>query len=67
GGESWVKKDKKLATSKGLDPSVWFEHVERVNAGRSTANWRENRRYPKTILFNWASLYLQWGPASCIS
>ncbi|HGD3424767.1 TPA: transglycosylase SLT domain-containing protein [Enterobacter hormaechei] len=67
GGQGWVNKDKKLATSKGFDPSVWFEHVERVNAGRSTANWRENRQYPKTILFNKASLYLQWGPASCIS
>lgn len=67
GGQGWVNKDRKLATSKGLDPSVWFEHVERVNAGRSTANWRENRQYPKSILFNRASLYLQWGPSSCIS
>lgn len=67
GGQGWVNKDKRLATSKGLDPSLWFGHVERVNAGRSAANWRENRHYPKNILFNRASLYLLWGPASCIS
>lgn len=67
GGQGWVNKDKKLATSKGLDSFVWFEHVEQVNAGRSAANWRENRHYPKIILYQHASLYLLWGPASCIS
>lgn len=66
GGQGWVKKDKKLATSKGLDASLWFDHVERVNSGRSTANWHENRRYPQTILFKHASRYLMWGQASCI-
>ncbi|QLO44598.1 transglycosylase SLT domain-containing protein [Citrobacter freundii] len=66
GGQGWVNKDKKLAASKGLDASIWFGHVEQVNAGRSTANWRENRHYPKTILYQHASRYLLWGQASCI-
>lgn len=66
GGQGWVNRDKKMAASKGLDASVWFEHVEQVNAGRSEANWRENRHYPKKILFQYAPHYLQWGQASCI-
>ncbi|ELK5289676.1 transglycosylase SLT domain-containing protein [Salmonella enterica subsp. enterica] len=66
GGQGWVNRDKKLAAAKGLDASIWFEHVERVNAGRSAANWRENRHYSKAILYQHASRYLQWGQASCI-
>lgn len=66
GGQGWVNRDKKLAAAKGLDASVWFEHVERVNAGRSAANWRENRHYPEAILYQHAPRYLQWGQASCI-
>ncbi|EJB7203398.1 lytic transglycosylase domain-containing protein [Salmonella enterica] len=66
GGQGWVNRDKKLAAAKGLDASIWFEHVERVNAGRSAANWRENRHYPKAILYQHAPRYLQWGQASCI-
>ena len=50
GGEGWVNRDKKLAARKGLDPGRWFGHVEKVNAGRSAANWRENRNYPRLIL-----------------
>lgn len=66
GGQGWVNRDKKLAAAKGLDASIWFEHVERVNAGRSAANWRENRHYPEAILYQHASRYLQWGQASCL-
>lgn len=66
GGPGWVNRDKKLASKKGLDAAIWFEHVERVNAGRSAANWRENRHYPKAILYQHAPRYLQWGQASCI-
>lgn len=66
GGQGWVNRDKKLASAKGLDSTVWFDHVEQVNAGRSAANWRENRHYPKVILYQHAARYLQWGRASCI-
>ncbi|EIM9313575.1 lytic transglycosylase domain-containing protein [Escherichia coli] len=66
GGQGWVNRDKKLSASKGLDATSWFGHVERVNAGRSAANWRENRRYPKMILYQHAARYLLWGQASCL-
>lgn len=66
GGLGWVNRDKKLAKEKGLDSSIWFGHVEQVNAGRSTANWRENRHYPRMILYQHASRYLQWGQGNCI-
>lgn len=62
GGEGWVQRDQKLASSKGLDPLVWFGSVEIVNAGRSEANWRENRAYPRRIIFDLQPLYATWGP-----
>lgn len=67
GGLGWVYRDKRLASSKGLDPLVWFDSVERVNAGRSTANWNENRGYPRKILLRWEPLYERaaWGEGVC--
>ena len=62
GGLGWVQRDQKLASSKGLDPLVWFDSVELVNAGRSAANWKENRVYPKRILIELQPLYATWGP-----
>ena len=52
GGLSWIARDERLAASKGLDPARWFGNVETVNSGRSAANWRENRQYPRRILVN---------------
>ncbi|WP_088158727.1 transglycosylase SLT domain-containing protein [Achromobacter xylosoxidans] len=67
GGLGWVNRDKKLASSQGLDPLVWFGSVERVNAGRSTANWRENRAYPDLIIRRHQPAYVAagWGPGVC--
>jgi len=67
GGLGWVYRDKRLASSKGLDSLVWFDSVERVNAGRSTANWNENRGYPRKILLRWEPLYERaaWGNGVC--
>ena len=67
GGLGWVMRDKTLASGKGLDPLVWFDSVERVNAGRSAANWRENRDYPKRILQRNEPAYVAagWGPGVC--
>lgn len=50
GGLGWVRRDKNVAAVKGLDFRRWFGAVESVNAGRSAANWRENRAYPRLIL-----------------
>jgi hypothetical protein len=63
GGLGWINRDKRLAGGKGLDPLRWFEHVETVNAGRSAANWRENRNYPRLILLDRQRLYSEagWG------
>ena len=61
GGLGWVQRDRRLASQKGLDSTRWFGHVATVNAGRSTASWRENRHYPQRILFTLAPRYLSWG------
>ena len=66
GGLGWVQRDRRLASQKGLDSTRWFGHVATVNAGRSTASWRENRHYPQHILFTLAPRYLSWGGASCV-
>jgi soluble lytic murein transglycosylase-like protein len=63
GGLGWIQRDKKLASSKGLDPLVWFGSVELVNAGRAAANWQENRAYPKRILIELQPIYATWGPS----
>lgn len=65
GGEGWVNRDKKLAGRKGFDPGRWFGNVEKVNAGRSAANWRENRNYPRLILEEHQFAYERagWGRA----
>ncbi|MBK1890716.1 transglycosylase SLT domain-containing protein [Undibacterium sp. 14-3-2] len=67
GGLGWVNRDKTLASGKGLDPLVWFGSVERVNAGRSPANWQENRAYPQRILWRYEPMYVaaNWGSGAC--
>lgn len=50
GGLKWIARDEKLAAERGYDPMVWFDSVALVNSGRSAANWKENRGYPKRIL-----------------
>jgi membrane-bound lytic murein transglycosylase MltF len=50
GGLGWVQKDRKLATSRGLDASRYWNHVEQVNAGRTASNFRENRATPENHL-----------------
>lgn len=63
GGEGWVRRDKRLAQEKGFNPEIWFGHVEKVNAGRSAANWKENRNYPRLILLDFQRRYeaAGWG------
>ncbi len=68
GGLGWVIRDRKLASAKGADPLTWFESVERYNAGRSAANFKENRDYPRLILLHWERLYTSagWGKGICL-
>lgn len=67
GGPGWVRKDRALAQKNGVDPNVWFDGVERVNAGRSRAAWNENRAYPRRILLRLEPEYeaAGWGIGSC--
>lgn len=61
GGLGWVYRDTKLASAKGADKLAWFHAVERFNAGRSAANFKENRDYPRKILLRWEPLYERAG------
>lgn len=67
GGLGWVQRDRKLAAQRGLDSSRYWDQVERVNAGRSGANFRENRGYPERIIHRWQPLYVDagWGLGVC--
>lgn len=61
GGLGWVYRDQKLAAQHGADRARWFGQVERFNAGRSAANFAENRGYPRVILTRWQPIYAGWG------
>lgn len=67
GGQGWVNRDRKLALAKGADPLAWFNSIEYFNAGRSAANFKENRHYPRAILSRWEPLYVDagWGNGVC--
>lgn len=67
GGNGWVNRDRRLASAMGADALAWFDSVERHNAGRSAANFRENRHYPRAILLRWEPLYVAagWGTGVC--
>ncbi len=61
GGLGWVYRDQQLAANAGHDRRTWFGMVELFNAGRSAANFRENRDYPRVILTRWQPVYASWG------
>lgn len=63
GGQGWVNRDKRLAASKGADPSRYLE-VAPFNAGRSAANFHENRTYTSRI-FALQVRFDAWGRAVC--
>jgi len=67
GGPGWVTRDERLAKASGADPARWFDQVERFNAGRSAAAFRENRGYPRRILLELEPAYVAagWGGGSC--
>lgn len=68
GGLGWVNRDKSLASRQGRDSLTWFGSVDAVNAGRSTAAWKENRAYPRTIIYTRQPLYVDagWGAGVCL-
>ena len=66
GGLGWVQRDKRMAAAAGADPLSW-DAVEPFNAGRSSANIRENRHYARAILLRWEPMYARagWGRGVC--
>ncbi|WP_060495310.1 transglycosylase SLT domain-containing protein [Pseudomonas sp. GTC 16482] len=67
GGLGWLIRDRKLASAQGADPLAWFGSIERFNAGRSAAAFRENRGYPRLILKTFEAQYIAagWGEGVC--
>lgn len=67
GGLGWVIRDKKLALAKGANKQLYFNQVERYNAGRSAANFKENRHYVRVILTRHEAVYANagWGNGVC--
>lgn len=65
GGLGWVYRDRRLARKRGLNARRWWGQVSTVNAGRSAANWRQNRDYPRRILRLIEPRYQSWGPQAC--
>ena len=66
GGLGWVYRDKRLASASGADPLAWSS-VAPHNAGRSAANFQQNRHYVAVILQRWEPLYERhgWGSGVC--
>lgn len=66
GGLGWLRRDRALAASYGLNPNNWAQ-VRLVNSGRSAANFKENRGYPDRILNRWTPVYRAagWGQGAC--
>ncbi len=69
GGLGWIRKDERLADKKGVDKDVWFDNVEAVNSGRSAANFKENRGYPRRIMLKIEPSYVNagYGKGACHS
>lgn len=67
GGLGWVYRDRALALASGASGLVWFDDIERFNAGRSAANFAENRHYVRAILLQWEPMYAAagWGRGVC--
>lgn len=61
GGLGWVYRDQDKAAKAQHDRTRWFGSVELFNAGRSAANFAENREYPRVILTKWQPVYSAWG------
>jgi soluble lytic murein transglycosylase-like protein len=67
GGNARMEREEILAAQAGLDWLLWFDNVEKFNAGRSAGNWAENRHYPRVILLTLAPRYVKagWGTTPC--
>lgn len=60
GGSGWVERDRTLTAKKGGNPDVWFGNVE-SNSTRAKWAFKENRGYPKRIIYRNLPIYLRNG------
>ena len=61
GGPGWVGRDRRLCGSApGCESDRWFGHVEK-HSGRAVWAMKENREYPRRILFQRQFNYEKWG------
>lgn len=65
GGPGWVARDQAKAATRGIDSARYWDAVEHVNAGRSAANFAENRGYPRRIIRTLQPTYAAWGRQVC--
>lgn len=67
GGQGWVNRDRRLALASGASELVWFDSIEKFDAGRSASNFKENRHYPRVILLRLEPMYVRngWGRGVC--
>ena len=67
GGLGWVYRDRALSREYGADDLAWFDSIEPHNAGRSEANFAENRHYVRVVLLRFEPLYVRqgWGHGVC--
>lgn len=67
GGLGWVYRDRAKAAANGLDKRVYWQQVELINAGRSAANFAQNRDYSVRILKHFEPQYVAagWGTGVC--
>ena len=63
GGLGWTNRGRPKALQSGLDPDIWFGHVEQANAGRRISAKRENQRYVQLIMRERQQVYIKsgWG------
>ena len=63
GGLGWTNRDRAKAAASGLNPDIYFGHVEQGNAGRRASAKRENQRYVQFILRERQQAYVKagWG------
>lgn len=64
GGNGWTNRDKRLTLSRGGDPTRWWGHVE-LHSNRAGWAIRENRDYPRRILYQHQPRYATWGRVVC--
>ncbi len=60
GGLGNLMKDKRLTLRRGLSPYRWWGHVEK-NSRRARWAFKENRGYPRKIIYTHQRKYISWG------